>query len=167
MNEDEIIETEEEIPEPEEEKINYGSVPASILAGIVGAFIALIIAAASSAIFGGERLFPYILFPLLICVFTKLFSGHTGAAGFIVTVLFSFAGMYLVPAFVYATEYCSQHEISVLSVPLVAATSVAENNFLTGFAVQSADILPIVLVLAGLSITWQAYRYFTKVNNEE
>ena len=161
MNEDELLETETE------EKIRYGSVPASILAGLVGAFIALILAAVSSAVFGGERLFPYILFPLLICIFTKLFSGHTGLAGFIITVLFSLAGMLLVPAFVYACEYCAQHEIVFLSVPLVAATSAVKHNFLTDFSACSADILPIVLVLAGLSITWQSYRYFTKVNNEK
>ncbi len=148
------------------EKLNYGFVPASILAGLVGLAAALIIVSICAAVSGGDRYFPYILFPLCICLFTKLFSAHTGIAGILITALFSVIGLFITPAFSYAINYCIKEEIFFLSSPLVAFSSLAEHNFFTDIALSADTVFPAAFIVIGILITYQIYRYFTFIKND-
>ena len=137
-----------------------GSIPAAVVGGIIGLFIALIVISICCGVTGGMRYFPYILIPLGICFGVVLLKGDKGPWGFGITVVLTALGVFLAPAFGAAVLYAAKQGISLLSVPLLAVTMVGKANFLTGIAFSSAYVFPIVFAVIGLAAVWQLYLYY-------
>lgn len=138
----------------------HGSIPAAVVGGVIGLFVALIIISICCGVTGGMRYFPYILIPLGICFGVVLLNGDKGSWGFGITAVLTALGVFLAPAFGAAVLYALKQGISVLSVPLLAVTMVGKENFLTGIAFSSAYVFPIVFAAIGLAAVWQIYLYY-------
>lgn len=146
--------------EKTQKRSDAGSLAASVLGGLLGAFAALLIISVCCAVSGGIRYFPYILIPLCVCFATVILKGNKGTWGFVISAVFSAVGMFFVPAFAAAVEYAGKQGISALSVPLIAFSKVGEVNFFTDISFSSASVFPIVFVVIGLAVVWQIFRYY-------
>lgn len=154
MNEQNEIMEDSEIFLPKAE----GSVPSSILAGLVSLVVSLVIISLCNVIIGKASVFPLILFPLLTFLFTKLFGGKAGMVGRVVAIVFSIIGLIISPSFSYACEYCVEQNISLFSIPLTAFSSLKEHFFFKDFSFCSATVLPIAVIIVGLLITFQLFK---------
>ena len=135
-----------------------GSVPASILAGIVGCLIGVILCtlAGGTSTSLGQLLF--LLIPLCIGIFHLLFRGDLGVPGLIVTIVFSAIGLYLVPSFSAAAGVAARDGVSVFAVPLLAFSGAGDNTYFSKLTFDTAHVFPPVFVIMGILIAWQLYR---------
>lgn len=162
MSEFEINNEVEEIEETEEYEeeiyVDEGSVPASILGGLVGMLVALILCTAIFAIFGSIPYIFFLLFPLSICFFSLVFKGSLNVGGLVCEIIFTALGIFILPAFFTANTLVKASGTSFLSVPLVALTEVGNTNFFTNFAFATSTVFPILIAVIGIIVTWQIFR---------
>lgn len=146
--------------EPSGGNEDTGTVFLSVLAGIVGAFAALLVMSVCFGITGGVRYFPFILLPLCICFANILFKGNKALAGLACCIIFTALGVFLAPAFFSAVSYCAKQDASFLTVPLVALGKVGENNFFTDISFSSQTVFPVVFAIIGIAVSWQIGKYY-------
>lgn len=136
-----------------------GSVLASVLAGIAGGFVALILCTLLGGKDGSLLYLPCILFPLLILAAIRLFGGRKGAPGMVCEVVFSFLGLFLLPVFLYTSNYLGSQGVSRLVTPLYALANIGDHHFLKTAGFRSATIYPILFILIGLAIACTVFKY--------
>ena len=135
-----------------------GSVPASILAGIVGCLIGVILCSLAGGTSTSLGQLLFLLIPLCIGIFHLLFHGNLGVPGLIVTTVFSAIGLYLVPSFSAAAGVESRDGVSVFAVPLLAFSGAGNNTYFSKMAFDTSHVFPPVFVIMGILIVWQLYR---------
>lgn len=138
--------------------INTGSVASSVLGGLCGMVIALIICTVAYYIFASTPYILFLLFPLCICFMSLLFNGSLNVGGIITETIFTFLGIFLFPAFCTACNRVSIAGISPFSVPLVALSEIGNSNFIMNFSFSSLYIFPILVAIIGIAISWQIFR---------
>ena len=160
MSEIEINNEVEEIEEYEEEYryVDEGSVPASILGGLVGMLVALILCTAVFAIFGRMPYIFFLLLPLSICFFSLIFKGSLNIGGLVCEIIFTALGIFMLPAFFTASTLVKASGTSFLSVPLIALTEVGSINFFTNIAFATSTLFPILIAAIGITAVWQILR---------
>ena len=159
-NEVEEPEVTEEIEEEYEEDryVDEGSAAASVLGGLVGMFIALIL---STVFFALTKTMPYLLFflfPLCICFMSLVFKGSLNIGGLVCEIIFTALGIFMLPAFLSACHFVKANGTSFFSVPLVALTEIGNSNFFTNFAFKTSTVFPILIAIIGIIISWQIFR---------
>ena len=160
MSEFEINNEVEEIKEEFEEDvyIDEGSAAASVLGGLVGMIISLIICTAVFEIFGSMPYLLFFLFPFCTLFMSLVFKGSLNVGGLVCEIVFTALGIFILPAFFTALHYVKVNGTSFLSVPLVALTEVGNSNFFTNFGFVSSTILPILIATIGIIVSWQILR---------
>lgn len=153
---DEIEEIEEEYEE--ERYVDEGSAAASVLGGLVGMFIALILCTAIFGIFGRMPYVFLFLFPLCVCFMSLVFKGSLNIGGLVCEIIFTAIGIIIHPAFFIALHYTKANGTSFLSVPLVALTEIGNYNFFTNFSFATSTVFPIIIAIIGIIISWQIFR---------
>lgn len=138
--------------------VNTGSVAASVLGGLCGMVIALLICTVAYYVFAGTPYILFLLFPFCICFMSLLFNGSLNVGGIITETLFTFLGIFLFPAFCTACNQVSTAGISPFSVPLVALSEIRNSNFIINFSFSSLYIFPILVAIIGIAISWQIFR---------
>ena len=155
----EVEETEELEEGYEEDRyIDTGSVPASILGGLVGMFIALILCTAAFVIFDTMPYLMFFLFPLCVCFMSLVFKGSLNIGGLVCEIIFTALGIFVLPAFFTACRFVKANGTSFFSVPLLALTEVGSSNFFTNFAFSTSTVFPILIAIIGIIISWQIFR---------
>ena len=150
--EESIAEEDSLLPRPS------GSVPASILAGIVGCLIGVILCTLAGGTSTSLGQLFFLLIPLCIGFFHFLFHGDLGVPGLIVTIVFSAVGLYLVPSFSAAAGVAARDAVSLFAVPLLAFSGAGDSSYFSKLAFDTAHVFPPVFVIMGILIAWQLYR---------
>ncbi|MBQ8830143.1 MAG: hypothetical protein IJ017_00915 [Oscillospiraceae bacterium] len=162
MSEFEINNEVEEIDETEEYEedvyVDEGSVAASVLGGLVGMFIALILCTAVFIIFDSMPYILFFLFPLCVCFMSLVFKGSLNKGGLVCEIIFTALGIFMLPAFFTACHYVKANGTSFLSVPLVALSEIGNSNFFTNFGFTTSTVFPILIAVIGIIISWQILR---------
>lgn len=148
---------EEELPAV---KKDGGSVLMSVIAGLLGTFIALLLISLCCGITGGIRYFPFILLPLCICFANVIFKGDKSVPGIICNIIFTALGVFLVPAFFSAVQYCLKHGTSLITIPFVALGRITDKNFFTDISLSSHTVFPIIFAIIGVAVSWQIGKYY-------
>ena len=148
---------EEELPAV---KKDGGSVLLSVFAGVLGTFIALLLISVCCGVTGGIRYFPFILIPLCICFANVILKGDKSVPGIICNIIFTALGIFLVPAFFSAVQYCLKQGTTLITLPLVALGRVTENNFFTDISFSSHTVFPIIFAIIGVAVSWQIGKYY-------
>jgi len=146
----EASEEDEDSEEEVKEKPYRGSIPAAILAGIVGGFVGILLVTLIGGITNNFGIFSFFFIPVCIAGATALFKGNRGIPGLISMIVFTALGLYLVPTFCAAAERAARSGVSLLSTPLLATTMIGSNNFLTDFALNTAHVFPVLFCAAGV-----------------
>ena len=157
---EELVETEETEEEFEDEDryIDEGSVAASVLGGLVGMILALILSTAIYGIFGRMPYVFLFLFPLCVCFMSLVFKGSLNIGGLVCEIIFTAVGIIVHPAFFIALHYTKANGTSFLSVPLVALTEIGNYNFFTNISFSTSTVFPIIISVIGIIISWQIFK---------
>ena len=150
-----------ESTEPAEEDIisvDTGSAAGSILGGLVGMIIAVLLCTGIYCAFGKIPYIIFFLFPFCICIISMLFGGSLRVSGIIIEAVFIFIGLFIFPAFCVACNNVIDAGLSPLSIPLVAITEIGSNNFLSGFSFSSFYVFPVLISIIGIAISWQIFK---------
>lgn len=159
MSEFEINNEIEETEELEEERyIDEGSVAASVLGGLVGMIIALILSSVIFGIFDKMPYLMYFLFPLCVCFMSLVFNGSLNRGGLICEIIFTVLGIFILPAFFSAFHYVKVSGTSFLSVPLVALSEIGTSNFFTNISFSTATVFPVIIAIIGIIISWNIFK---------
>lgn len=138
--------------------IDTGSPAASVLGGLVGMFIALILSTAIYGIFGRMPYVLLFLFPLCVCFISLLFKGSLNIGGLICEIIFTAIGIIIHPAFFISLHYAKANGTSFLSVPLIALTEIGNCNLFTNFSFSTSTVFPVIIAVIGIIISWQIFK---------
>ncbi len=135
-----------------------GSVAASLLAGIVGCIVGMILCALGGGMTSTPGMFLFLLIPLLIGGANLLFRGIRRIPGLVITIVFSALGVWLVPSLTAAAMAARKQGLSILSVPLIALSRIGTANYFTNLAFDTAHVFPVLFAAIGILIAWEVYR---------
>ncbi len=155
---EELVVSEENEDTEEYRYIDTGSPAASVLGGLVGMFIALVLSTVVYGVFGKMPYILLFLFPLCVCFVSLLFNGSLNIGGLICEIIFTAIGIIIHPAFFIALHYVKANGTSFLSVPLVALTEIGNNNLFTNFSFSTATVFPVIIAVIGIIISWQIFK---------
>ena len=135
-----------------------GSPAVTVLAGLAGCIVGMILCAAGGGMTSTPGMFLFLLIPLAIGLANLLFRGSRGAAGLAVTAVFTALGVWFVPALTAAAAAVRKQGLTVFSVPLVALSRAGTANYFTDFAFDTPHVFPVLFAVIGVLTAWELYR---------
>jgi hypothetical protein len=132
-------------------------VPATVIGALLGMLAGTLPPALWVLIFGVS--FPplYLLPPLAIWLGIRVFKGHTGLHGVVVTTVFSIAGFYLTLLSCQAADHILRFRMSAFNLPLVTAAMIGRSGALPGPAFSAAYVYPAVFAIIGLVLACELH----------
>lgn len=130
-----------------------GLLPASLLAGLIGAILGIIPATLLAYYTGTVIYLFFIAAPLLAVLFNWIIKGGRDIRALIVTAVFSIISAYLTAVFCQAALYTSVHNISLPQIPILATFALGKSGVIP--AEFSAYAYPLVFTIFGIALAWE------------